>query len=132
MGEIYGTGVISVALEGEERDRVVVTGEKVDAAALTQSLRKKVGFASLVSVEDVESEGGSHSPSMESVEEVESEGGSHLPSMESVEEVENKTDGESVSSPPKQPPLMANESQQQWNQICGMVYDPNPPSCTIL
>ncbi|GFZ05042.1 copper transport protein family [Actinidia rufa] len=93
-------GVISVALEGEDRDRVVVTGEKVDATALTQSLRKEVGFASL----------------------------------ESVEEVENKIDGdgEGVSSPPKPTPLMANENQQQWMQIYEMVYDPNPPSCTIL
>ncbi|KAL6999154.1 hypothetical protein U1Q18_000314 [Sarracenia purpurea var. burkii] len=46
-------GVISVALEGKERDQVVVTGEDVDAAALTSKLRKKVGDAKLEIVEEV-------------------------------------------------------------------------------
>ena len=47
------TGVISVAIEGEEKDRIVVVGEGVDSATLTHCLRKKVGHANLVSIEEV-------------------------------------------------------------------------------
>ncbi|XP_022877010.1 heavy metal-associated isoprenylated plant protein 47-like, partial [Olea europaea var. sylvestris] len=36
------SGVVSVAIEGEKKDQVVVLGEGVDAAALTSLLRKKV------------------------------------------------------------------------------------------
>ncbi|KAL6314337.1 hypothetical protein AAG906_021046 [Vitis piasezkii] len=46
-------GVISVAIEGAEKDRVVVIGDGVDSASLTHCLRKKLGYATLVSVEEV-------------------------------------------------------------------------------
>ena len=42
-----------MALEGEEKDKVVVIGDRVDAAALANSMRKKVGFASLELVDEV-------------------------------------------------------------------------------
>ncbi|KAJ4837232.1 hypothetical protein Tsubulata_027961 [Turnera subulata] len=45
-------GVISVALEGDEKDKVVVIGERVDAACLTSRLKKKVNYASILSVEE--------------------------------------------------------------------------------
>ncbi|XP_056860877.1 heavy metal-associated isoprenylated plant protein 47 [Raphanus sativus] len=48
------TGVTFVGLEGEEKDQVVVIGEGVDAAGLVLRLRKKVGFADLISVTDVD------------------------------------------------------------------------------
>ncbi|KAK2978396.1 hypothetical protein RJ640_004927 [Escallonia rubra] len=44
-------GVNSVKIEGGDKDKVVVTGDGIDAACLTRSLRKKVGHATLVSVE---------------------------------------------------------------------------------
>lgn len=44
---------MSVSLQGEDRDQVVVTGERVDAASLTSTLRKKVGYARLETVEEV-------------------------------------------------------------------------------
>ncbi|CAA3018478.1 Hypothetical predicted protein [Olea europaea subsp. europaea] len=47
------SGVVSVAIEGEKKDQVVVLGEGVDAATLTSLLRKKVGHASLELVHDV-------------------------------------------------------------------------------
>ena len=48
-------GVISVAIKGEKKNRIEVIGEGiVDAAGLAETLRKKVGFADLVSVEEVE------------------------------------------------------------------------------
>ncbi|KAA8534597.1 hypothetical protein F0562_032144 [Nyssa sinensis] len=46
-------GVTSVAIEGEDKDRVVVIGDGVDSASLANSLRKKVGYADIISVEEV-------------------------------------------------------------------------------
>ncbi|KAK4279108.1 hypothetical protein QN277_016863 [Acacia crassicarpa] len=46
-------GVNSVAMEGNERDQLVVTGEGVDSVKLTNMLRKKLGHATIVSVKDV-------------------------------------------------------------------------------
>ncbi|XP_010422375.1 PREDICTED: uncharacterized protein LOC104707675 isoform X1 [Camelina sativa] len=50
-----GAGVTFVGIEGEEKDKVVVIGEGVDAACLVVRLRKKVGFADIISVADVDS-----------------------------------------------------------------------------
>ncbi|KAK2639883.1 hypothetical protein Ddye_027678 [Dipteronia dyeriana] len=47
-------GVISVAWEGEEKNKVVMTGDGTDAATVTGLLRKKLGYADLVSVEQVQ------------------------------------------------------------------------------
>ncbi|XP_034679280.1 heavy metal-associated isoprenylated plant protein 47-like [Vitis riparia] len=55
-------GVISVAIEGAEKDRVVVIGDGVDSASLTCCLRKKLGYATLVSVEEVKEKGGDEKP----------------------------------------------------------------------
>ncbi|OMP06959.1 hypothetical protein COLO4_07756 [Corchorus olitorius] len=43
-------GVSSVAIGGKDRDQVVVTGEGIDSASLTCSLRKKLGYADIISV----------------------------------------------------------------------------------
>ena len=42
-----------MTIEGEEKDRIVVVGDGVDSATLTHCLRKKVGHANLVSIEEV-------------------------------------------------------------------------------
>ncbi|KAF5746195.1 hypothetical protein HS088_TW06G00362 [Tripterygium wilfordii] len=47
-------GVDQAALGGKEKDQIEVTGEGIDAVELTDLLRKKVGFANLVSVTPVE------------------------------------------------------------------------------
>ena len=47
------TGVISVAIEGSDKDHLVVIGEDVDSANLTCSLRKKLWHATLLNVEEV-------------------------------------------------------------------------------
>ncbi|KAL9457241.1 hypothetical protein AB3S75_006312 [Citrus x aurantiifolia] len=44
------SGVESVALKGDDMSQIEVTGDGVDAVALTTSLRKKVGYAEVVSV----------------------------------------------------------------------------------
>ncbi|XP_062080568.1 heavy metal-associated isoprenylated plant protein 47-like [Humulus lupulus] len=47
-------GVTSVAFKGESKNQLEVIGEGiVDAAGLAETLRKKVGYADLVSVEEV-------------------------------------------------------------------------------
>ncbi|KAK9284877.1 hypothetical protein L1049_024057 [Liquidambar formosana] len=48
------SGVISAALQGQDKDQIEVTGDGVDAVVLTRLLRKSVGFAELVSVNPVD------------------------------------------------------------------------------
>ncbi|KAI3978303.1 hypothetical protein MKX01_013101 [Papaver californicum] len=42
-----------VGLEGAEKDQVVVIGHNVDSAGLTSTLRKKVGHAKIIKIEEV-------------------------------------------------------------------------------
>uniref|UniRef100_A0A2N9GFH4 HMA domain-containing protein n=1 Tax=Fagus sylvatica TaxID=28930 RepID=A0A2N9GFH4_FAGSY len=46
-------GVTSVAIEGADKSQVVVIGDGVDSACLTRSLRKKLGHATIVSVQEL-------------------------------------------------------------------------------
>ncbi|KAM4092071.1 hypothetical protein ACB094_06G009200 [Castanea mollissima] len=46
-------GVILVAVEGADKDQLVVIGEGVDSAKLTCSLRKKLCYVTLLGVEEV-------------------------------------------------------------------------------
>uniref|UniRef100_A0A7N0SVT4 HMA domain-containing protein n=1 Tax=Kalanchoe fedtschenkoi TaxID=63787 RepID=A0A7N0SVT4_KALFE len=46
-------GVTSVALEGPERDQLVVVGIGVDSATLANLLRRKVGKTTFISVAEV-------------------------------------------------------------------------------
>uniref|UniRef100_A0A5B7CAQ1 HMA domain-containing protein n=1 Tax=Davidia involucrata TaxID=16924 RepID=A0A5B7CAQ1_DAVIN len=47
------SGVESAALQGQDKSQIEVTGDGVDAVALTTLLRKNVGYAELVSVSQV-------------------------------------------------------------------------------
>ncbi|KAG9448772.1 hypothetical protein H6P81_008737 [Aristolochia fimbriata] len=47
-------GVISVSIEGKEKDQMSITGEGVDVVKLTRLIRKKMGYAELVSVSVME------------------------------------------------------------------------------
>ncbi|XP_031493194.1 disease resistance protein RGA5-like [Nymphaea colorata] len=46
-------GVLSIALEGAERNMVVVVGEDIDPVTMTKKLRKKAGHTELVKVEAI-------------------------------------------------------------------------------
>ena len=46
--------MISVAVQGDDRSQIVVVGEGIDSVRLVSRLRKKVGFAVLASVSEVE------------------------------------------------------------------------------
>nr|KYP73138.1 hypothetical protein KK1_005751 [Cajanus cajan] len=50
-------GVLSLSLEGESSDHVVVVGIGIDAVCLTNKMRKKFRYATLLSVEDIVEEG---------------------------------------------------------------------------
>ncbi|KAL0000411.1 hypothetical protein SO802_014192 [Lithocarpus litseifolius] len=50
------TRVISVALEGSDKDQLAVIGEDVDSAKLTCLLGKKLCYASILSVEEMKPE----------------------------------------------------------------------------
>ncbi|URE32344.1 Heavy-metal-associated domain [Musa troglodytarum] len=56
MQVVAAAGADSVAVEGEEKDLLVLVGDSVDPADLTTTLRKKVGPASIVKVEEVKEE----------------------------------------------------------------------------
>ncbi|XVF77269.1 hypothetical protein PTKIN_Ptkin14bG0029700 [Pterospermum kingtungense] len=49
-------GVISVALHGPEKDKLLIIGEGVDAVCLTACLRKKLCYACLETIEEVKEE----------------------------------------------------------------------------
>ncbi|CAK7324807.1 unnamed protein product [Dovyalis caffra] len=50
-------GVTSMALGGAAKDQIVVIGEEVDSVKLGKSLRKKVGNANIMSVEEEKDKG---------------------------------------------------------------------------
>lgn len=50
--KIKNAGVVSVSVEGESRDQIVVTGDRIDSVCLTRKLRKKFSYATLLSVAD--------------------------------------------------------------------------------
>ena len=49
-------GVMSVSLEGAEKDELVVIGAGVDASSLTTTLMKKVGYAAIMSIGPIEAQ----------------------------------------------------------------------------
>ncbi|GKD62439.1 hypothetical protein Tco_1299948, partial [Tanacetum coccineum] len=53
MAAAKSLGVNSVELQGENKNQMVVIGDRVDAAALTISVRKKVKNASLEIVQQL-------------------------------------------------------------------------------
>ncbi|KAG8643712.1 heavy metal-associated isoprenylated plant protein 47 isoform X1 [Manihot esculenta] len=99
-------GVNSVALEGDDKDKLVVIGERVDAACLTRALRKKINYAAIESVEEVK-------PEEKKPEEKKQEG-------------DNKKKDEDNTPTPhccQQPPRC---------ELVSVVYDTNPGTCTIM
>ncbi|KMZ65923.1 hypothetical protein ZOSMA_305G00010 [Zostera marina] len=48
--------VESVILQGKDKDEVMVVGEDVDSACLTTKLRKKLGYANILTIEEVDEE----------------------------------------------------------------------------
>lgn len=61
------SGVESVGLGGQDKNQIEVTGEGIDAATLTALIRKKMGFAELVSVTPVAEKKDDHKDEKEEV-----------------------------------------------------------------
>ncbi|ONH99351.1 hypothetical protein PRUPE_6G025900 [Prunus persica] len=49
----YKAGVSKVSIEGADKDHIEVIGDGVDSVCLASLLRKKLGFAAIVKVEEV-------------------------------------------------------------------------------
>ena len=108
------SGVNSVQIEGEDRYEIIVTGNGVDPVRLTNSLRKKVGFTTLLSVEEVKDE----TPQEEEPE----------------KEEEKKPEEEAIATPiqcvqPNYYPQYYCPPQTMYYQV--VRYDPDP-YCTIV
>ncbi|KAL3820857.1 hypothetical protein ACJIZ3_006762 [Penstemon smallii] len=50
VAEAYG--VESLAIQGQQKNQVVVTGECIDIVSLARRLRKKVGYTDVISVSE--------------------------------------------------------------------------------
>lgn len=46
----FHTGVESVAIKGDDKDKIEVIGEEIDSVKLAKLLRKNVGHADLISI----------------------------------------------------------------------------------
>ncbi|KAJ9182563.1 hypothetical protein P3X46_006546 [Hevea brasiliensis] len=94
-------GVNSVAIEGDDKDKLVVIGERVDAACLTKALRKKINYASIESVEEVKPQ-------------------------------EKKPDDDKKKDDDKKPTPHCCQPPPTRCELVSVVYDPSPPTCTIM
>ncbi|KAG8492765.1 hypothetical protein CXB51_010440 [Gossypium anomalum] len=46
-------GVTQMAIQGQEKDELMVTGEEVDSVKLTRCLRKKLHYATILTIEEI-------------------------------------------------------------------------------
>ncbi|KAL4618747.1 hypothetical protein ACB092_06G033300 [Castanea dentata] len=113
-------GVMSVSLQGVDRDQVVVIGERVDAACLTNTLRKKVGYARLETVEEVKDK-----PAGEKKDE-KKDGDD--------KKKEGKKDGDGKKDPPPFQCIMPPPCCPPQFESYRVVYEPygSEPNCTIM
>ncbi|KAB1199130.1 hypothetical protein CJ030_MR0G027298 [Morella rubra] len=121
-------GVMSVALEGQDRDQVVVVGDGVDAACLTSSLRKKVGRVHLVSVEEVKEK------AVNKDKEGKQNGGEKGKNGGGGGK-ENGGDAKKNGGENKNPPPCAwtvPPCHRPQLEFYNVVYDPYPPSCAVM
>lgn len=103
---LNGIGVVSVALHGPEKDKLMIVGDGVDAVCLTSSLRKKLSHASLETVEEVKDK---------KVEDQKKDAG---------KKDEDKKDSKAIT------PIVC--CQQPQLEFFTVVPDPHPSPCTIL
>ncbi|XVE50788.1 hypothetical protein DITRI_Ditri01bG0191100 [Diplodiscus trichospermus] len=102
-------GVVSVALHGPDKDKLMITGDGIDAVCLTSCLRKELCHATIETVEEVKDQKKS----------------------EEKKKDEGKKDGDKKDGGKKdQKPAVACCSQPQPAFI--VVNDPYPGTCTIM
>ena len=104
---IDSTGVISVAVEGSDKDHLVVIGEGVDSASLTGSLRKKLSYgAAILSVEEVKEK------------------------KKPAEEKEKPKEEKKPNNPEEN--ALVIHQYPPVPMFCEVVYDPDPSFCSIM
>ncbi|XP_041028245.1 heavy metal-associated isoprenylated plant protein 16-like [Juglans microcarpa x Juglans regia] len=59
------SGVVSASLKGDEKNQIELKGEGIDSVKLTKLLRKKVGFADIITVADDKIEEKKEEPKVE-------------------------------------------------------------------
>ncbi|XP_018851123.1 heavy metal-associated isoprenylated plant protein 16-like [Juglans regia] len=59
------SGVVSASLKGDEKNQIEVKGEMIDTIKLTKLLRKKVGFAEIITVAEDKKEEKKEEPKVE-------------------------------------------------------------------
>ncbi|XP_058081004.1 heavy metal-associated isoprenylated plant protein 47-like isoform X2 [Magnolia sinica] len=95
-------GVTSVAIGGNENERIVVEGEGVDPADLACLMKKKVGRTKLITVEDVKPK----------------------------EEKESKKEEDEKDHPPQW--IQHYYQYPQYVAVHETVYDPSPSVCSLM
>ncbi|XP_077216685.1 disease resistance protein Pik-1-like [Tasmannia lanceolata] len=110
-------GADSVAIEGKEKELVVVIGEGVDAVSLASLMRKKVGHTELVSVNEVKKK------DEKKEKEIEFE-------VKKKDEKKEKNIGFEYTVPPQWIPNFHPYPPQFTTYE--VVYDKNPDSCSIM
>uniref|UniRef100_A0A7N2M8P4 HMA domain-containing protein n=2 Tax=Quercus lobata TaxID=97700 RepID=A0A7N2M8P4_QUELO len=100
-------GVISVAVEGSDKDQLVVIGEGVDSANLTSSLRKQLSNgAAILSVEEVKEK------------------------EKPAEEKEKPKEDKNPNNPEEH--ALVFHQYPPVPMFCEVVYDPDPSFCSIM
>ncbi|EOY12104.1 Heavy metal transport/detoxification superfamily protein, putative [Theobroma cacao] len=99
-------GVISVELQGPEKDKLMIVGDGIDAACLTWYLRKKLSHASLEMVEEVKDK--------------------------KVEEKKDAGEKDGEKKEPKSPTTLVVCCPQPQLEYFAVVTEPNPGPCTIF
>ncbi|KAK9682494.1 hypothetical protein RND81_10G077600 [Saponaria officinalis] len=133
-------GVISVTLQGNDKDQVVVVGNEVDSAGLCTALRKKAGNATLLSVEEVKDP---PKPEEKKKEETKKEEPKKPEDKKQENNNKSQDDNKKPSStgcpcpgmyyhPPCQPPQYNHCQNPQFLMCTTLPLDDNPPPCSIM
>ena len=100
------TGIETVSIEGEERDLLVIIGERVDSVALACSLRKKLHCADILTVEEVKEK-------------------------EKEKEKEEEKPKEKQEEDKKDVPLPHPVINPSYLPAYCVIFDPEPSTCSI-
>ncbi|CAL9149111.1 heavy metal-associated isoprenylated plant protein 47-like [Musa acuminata AAA Group] len=99
-------GIETVSIEGEERDLLVIIGERVDSVALACSLRKKLHCADILTVEEVKEK-------------------------EKEKEKEEEKPKEKQEEDKKDVPLPHPVINPSYLPAYCVIFDPEPSTCSI-
>ncbi|WZY94861.1 hypothetical protein YC2023_067190 [Brassica napus] len=130
---VNAKGVISVAIEGELEDELVVVGDGIDAACLVDTLRKKACYAMLETLEEVSPD--ILPPDDDQVENPQEEDDTE--DSKNIETADDDNNGTDQNVPPhvclaECPTICYEQPQHEMYEV--VVYDSYGPTtgCTIM